>query len=336
MYKTIRTPKISIIVPVYNKNKYIPRMLECITNQTFRDFEVLIVDDGSTDGSGSTCENIAARDERIEVIHTENRGVSAARNLGIKNAAGKYICFVDADDWLDNQYLEKLYNAIKLNKADMSTSAYIESKKSCEQILGIKSGANDETFELILSNSLCNLWNKLFIKEKIAHMFDESISTCEDCIFCLSYYLDNKAKIAWVSDTLYKYIIHDKGLTQKYCSNAMRGVNQWYTLNVVLAKKIKDKALRKKAFNHINIMYLYIVYTFIFENLSKSPLDDRKKHILHACVCGKTYQKVVKSLLGNTFHNIKNRAMVSKAYIYMAFSILKFEKGIYLFAKTQV
>lgn len=97
--------KISVIVPVYNVEKYLSQCVESILAQTFTNFELLLVDDGSKDGSGAICDEYAEKDSRIRVFHTENKGVSAARNLGIKEASADWICFVDSDDWVENDYL---------------------------------------------------------------------------------------------------------------------------------------------------------------------------------------------------------------------------------------
>ncbi|WP_298463161.1 glycosyltransferase family A protein [uncultured Mitsuokella sp.] len=98
---------ISVIVPVYNVEKYLQRCVESIMSQTYKMIEILLVDDGSSDRSGQICDDLALLDKRIRVFHKENGGVSSARNLGIEQASGEYICFVDSDDWLDTDYFEK-------------------------------------------------------------------------------------------------------------------------------------------------------------------------------------------------------------------------------------
>jgi len=97
--------EISIIIPVFNVEKYIGICLESVINQTFRNLEIILVNDGSTDGSGKICDEYAARDSRIRVIHQENKGVSAARNEGLRLSSGKYVGFVDGDDWIDDDML---------------------------------------------------------------------------------------------------------------------------------------------------------------------------------------------------------------------------------------
>lgn len=109
-------PEISIIVPAYNVDKYIDKSMECLMKQTFQDFEVIIIDDGSTDNTGLLCDNIAKKDIRFKVFHKNNEGVSAARNDGLDRVTGNYITFVDSDDWVTEDYLEYLLWLINLDK----------------------------------------------------------------------------------------------------------------------------------------------------------------------------------------------------------------------------
>lgn len=101
-------PKISVIVPVYNAEKWLRRCVDSILAQTYTDFELLLVDDGSTDGSGAICDEYATLDARIRPFHKPNGGVSSARNLGLDNARGEWICFVDSDNWMAKNSLESL------------------------------------------------------------------------------------------------------------------------------------------------------------------------------------------------------------------------------------
>lgn len=100
----------SIIVPVYKVEKYLERCVESIINQTFEDFELILIDDGSPDRCGAICDEYAAEDERIKVIHQKNQGVSVARNAGLDVATGDYICFVDSDDWIELDCLKTVYD----------------------------------------------------------------------------------------------------------------------------------------------------------------------------------------------------------------------------------
>ena len=105
--------EISVIVPIYNVEHYLSRCIDSIINQSFYNMEIILVDDGSTDGSSSLCDYYAERDGRIRVIHQQNYGLVLARKVGIQNAVGKYVGFVDADDWIEPDFYEILYNALE-------------------------------------------------------------------------------------------------------------------------------------------------------------------------------------------------------------------------------
>ena len=116
---------ISVIVPVYNVEKYVDRCISSICGQTYRELEVILVDDGSTDGSGRICDEWAEKDERVRVIHVENGGVSRARNLGIDAAHGEYICFVDSDDWIEADYFEEAVPILIAERPKCLTTNYV-------------------------------------------------------------------------------------------------------------------------------------------------------------------------------------------------------------------
>jgi len=115
---------ISVIVPVYNIEKYIRKCIESITRQTYHNLEIILVDDGSTDESGRICDEYAKTDNRIRVIHKENEGLSDARNLGLENCMGKYIGFVDGDDWLEDDMYEFLYQTLNTHNADIAVCGH--------------------------------------------------------------------------------------------------------------------------------------------------------------------------------------------------------------------
>ena len=114
-------PEISVIVPVYNVHSYLQKCVESILGQSFDDFELLLIDDGSTDGSGELSDKLAVNDERVKVFHKTNGGLSDARNYGVNHAMGKYVTFIDSDDWIENTYLDFLYSSLLENNADIST-----------------------------------------------------------------------------------------------------------------------------------------------------------------------------------------------------------------------
>ena len=129
-------PVVSIIVPVYNVKSYVGECVESLCRQTYTNLEILLVDDGSTDGSGEVCDEYAGRDERIRVIHQANRGLSGARNTGLDNVQGEYIAFVDSDDLVSPNYVETLYELLMRYDADIAACAYI--KVTTEQLTNIR------------------------------------------------------------------------------------------------------------------------------------------------------------------------------------------------------
>lgn len=118
-------PQVSMIVPVYQVEKYIAQCIESVLNQTFTDFELILVDDGSKDNSGSICDLYAAKDKRITVIHTKNNGAATARNIGLDRALGKYITFLDGDDYLADNMIERLFNEIDGSDYDIAVCDFL-------------------------------------------------------------------------------------------------------------------------------------------------------------------------------------------------------------------
>ena len=155
-------PEISIIVPVYKAERYLDRCIQSILTQTFTDYELILVDDGSPDRCSGMCDNWAKRDERIVVIHKENGGASSARNAGLAVARGKYVGFVDSDDWIDKRMYKRLHDLIVRYDADMSL---------CKWYV-----VSEETVGKAVSNPLVNIWGK---KECLDSFFrvDSSLDT---------------------------------------------------------------------------------------------------------------------------------------------------------------
>ena len=141
-----------MIVPVYNAEGYLRRCLDSILNQSFQDFELLLIDDGSTDGSGNICDEYAVTDKRVQVIHQENKGSSAARQTGFDMAKGEYMVAVDADDWVDKTYLADMYKIIVEENADVVMSAYWFNRDEEDEYKANKPIANETTS-----------WQKVFL-----------------------------------------------------------------------------------------------------------------------------------------------------------------------------
>lgn len=120
----MNSPLVSVIIPVYNTEKYLKKCVESVLNQTYRNLEIWLIDDGSTDSSPKICDEFAQRDERIHVIHKENAGQGIARNLALDKCSGDFISFVDSDDWVQPEFIDKLLSALLENKADIAVCGY--------------------------------------------------------------------------------------------------------------------------------------------------------------------------------------------------------------------
>ena len=328
--------EISIIIPVYNKKSYIADSVQSVLRQTFRDFELLLIDDGSTDGSGLICDRLSAMDARVKVFHTDNHGVSAARNRGIKEASGKYIGFIDADDYIDKTFLQKLHTSITENDVELVTCGYYEIRNGKKTVHDIKNyNSGDEVFEYLRQDLLCILWNKLFVREKIKHLFDESISTCEDSIFCSRYYYDNHPKIALINQALYGYVAHNSGLTSNFQEKSFDGINKLLVINNKIIKLINDKRLRNLARHHIYKVYYYGIYTYIFENLSKSRLNKQQISLIGLIINDEKYQRIIRYIVSYSKTDRKAERIGVGEYLIILFSLLKMKRTVLFISKLR-
>lgn len=190
--------KVSIIVPVYNCANSIERCLKSILNQSYKNIEVIAIDDGSKDESGKICDHMAENDSRLQVVHQENQGVSVARNNALASATGQYVQFVDSDDWLANYATESLVNAAIKNGADLVISDFyrvVGNKVSTKGKIKTKKVFSLQTYADYMIKNPADfyygvLWNKLYkrsIIEKYNIRMVESLNWCEDFVFNLEY-----------------------------------------------------------------------------------------------------------------------------------------------------
>lgn len=335
--------KISIVIPIYNKERHLENTIRCILRQTYANYECILVDDGSTDSSGKICDQFAAKDKRFQVIHQENRGVSGARNRGILESTGTYICFIDADDIPAPAYLEQLYRAISENKAELAICDYFQFRKGEKQRHGLRPFETDlELYEIIRYDLLCVLWNKLFVREKIVHLFEEGISNCEDAIFCLRYYLDQHPRIAWVEEPLYQYNLILDSVSHRLQPTTEIGIWRMCELFKKLSEEIADTRRKKAAQYHLAKVVFYAFYTYIFENMDTRYLHLKKKQLspkqmrtidlqyesLTRIFEDARYRKLLKYLLKNCSSKKKVEGFSLKESAYLMMSLCKWKWGL--------
>ena len=210
-------PKISVIVPVYNAEKYLRRCIDSILNQTFTDFEVLLINDGSTDSSGAICDEYAKQDSRVRVFHKENGGVSSARQLGVDKAVGIYSIHIDSDDWISEEMLFAMYNSACENNSDIVLCDYIkESKNNSFYYSYVPSGeyGRDLYKDLmlrVLPGSCCNKLVKHSLYSKYKIEFPRNINFGEDWfVNCLIAYYAKK--ISHIKQGMYHYVQNNNSI----------------------------------------------------------------------------------------------------------------------------
>lgn len=208
---------ISIIIPIYNAEKYLEYCLESIKKQNYLDYEVLMIDDGSTDNSKNICKKYQLNDKKFRLIEKENGGSASARNLGLLNAQGDYIAFVDADDYIEYNYLSKLYHLIKKYNADIAQCSFkkvfqYESCNKNESGYKINIYSNKEVLEKFCEKqeylSIAVLWNKLYKKELFQDL-EFPVNKGIDDEYLICNIIDKAKNIVITNEILYYYYMSE-------------------------------------------------------------------------------------------------------------------------------
>lgn len=272
---------VSVIIPVYNAADYLKQMVSSVQVQTYGDLEIILVDDGSIDGSAEICKQLANEDSRIRYVYKENGGVSTARNLGLSMAMGDYICIFDSDDVIEPDMIAGMVEKM-------------EETPRCELVIcGIKECRQDMEFSILpertgvfsknelskshphlFRNSLINSCaNKLYKKDLIRHTFDETMCLGEDLMFNLAY-LDDIDRIYFMPDTFYHYLIRSSSLNHTYRDDMADQMTKLYNA--------KKTYLRKWGFEPESIEEIRATYmTFIFYSLTSMYKSSELS--LHQC-----------------------------------------------------
>ena len=235
-------PLISVIVPIYNVEKYLHRCIDSLLSQTSHNYEILLIDDGSLDSSGEICDDYAKRDSRVRVFHKENGGVSSARNVGLDNIKGDWVAFVDSDDWVDKDYLsiEACYSDADVIEKSFcvvsETSDIIRCHKTRRQIISDK-----EQFYRYYVNERSNaLWNKLIASHLLKDIrFDITVSIGEDFLFFLSL-IERINKYAFSSHGCYLYALRNESAMSKLSEKTRERIYILWN-NIDNVKALTDK-----------------------------------------------------------------------------------------------
>ena len=275
-------PSISVIVPVYNVEHYLRKCLDSIIEQTVRDIEIIVVDDGSTDSSGEICDTYLDRDSRVKVFHKENGGLSSARNFGIEKATGEYIGFVDSDDFIEPDMYEILLHLIKRYKADLSMCGLydvFDGKpravfKTTEEWFVDKVKA----MEIVLEAKIVSVTavNKLYKKELFNTIRYPLGKTAEDA-FVIIELLDECNTVAITNDQKYHYIHRSNSITTNKFSKKTLDVIEAYEKNYNLINK-KYPQLKETAKMRLCWAYFYVLDRIVYDNTSS--FEEEKKTIV--------------------------------------------------------
>ncbi len=238
---------VSIVVPVYNVEKYLQRCIKSLINQDFTSYEIILVNDGSTDCSGKICDDFALNNNNVRVIHKENGGLSSARLAGYKEACGEYICFIDSDDYLKKSYISDLYNCIVEHNAEMSICAYSYEKngKQIDHFLPniescITNISEDFVLPIVSENNYYSkkmlpnfMWLRMIKRDIISEdlFVSEREVYQEDLVFNLL--VSNKLnRISLINKPNYIYCHNGASLTEKYRNNAWQmQINLYNTIS---------------------------------------------------------------------------------------------------------
>lgn len=278
---------ISIIIPFYNASKYIERCLKSVIEQTYKTIEIILVDDGSTDNSIDITKEFLKFDERIKIIQKKNSGVSDSRNLGIDNAQGEWICFVDSDDYIEKDYVKTLYNYAIKNEVDIvysgirvinGTEVTLKTNNCGTKILenaNIKDvmrslidncTLEDSNIDLqVLGYPFAKLLKKSIVKDI---KFEREISIREDALFNMDV-LDNAHRILFVEYVGYNYIIHPNSAMEKFHSNYDKEVFIYLEKCNIRCERYQ---LGKESYN-IAALYAYMIWIKLFLMHKKSHID---------------------------------------------------------------
>lgn len=323
--------KISIIIPVYNKIKYLRTLLNQIKNQSFMDYECLLVDDGSTDGSGIICDEFSYIDSRFKVLHISNGGVSNARNIGLDNASGEYITFIDADDEILPMYIENLYNCIYKSEADIVISGYEKFWDTNDNNIKIshpyKKGfyklddCIDDFAEVQNATGLFGCCvSKIFKKDLCQNIyFDNNIFLAEDFDFYLKIY--SRAKSLFFDDQ-HLYLYRQEALNS---SALIADENIDYITQVYINLRYKEFLIDKNAYNGKNkslvdnriANYLYFSLFYCHKDKMDLCLTEIKKI---------QEKDSVKAIYGDFFQKVILAMLKYKLYKFAKVSILLYKQ----------
>lgn len=325
---------ISIIVPVYNVERYVQRCVTSIMDQSYKNLQIILVDDGSTDGSGRECDELALIDERIEVIHKKNGGLSDARNAGIDCAKGAFIGFVDSDDYIEGDMYEVLYNAIIQSEADFASCGYyeeyidkVEIKRCCSEVKVLnRTNAYAELFSR--EGSLgCSSCIKLFKRRLFDHIRYKKGLQSED-LELIYRIIDKSNLVTCINAIKYHYVHRENSITTSLSQSQIMDPIRTFN-DIILFIKRKYPEVLELAYAY-QLSWIIGVYSKI--NMHKENEYKVMREELRDIMC-----KNIKHYWGNKYAYWTNKLLMVAAILNI-FSIVKLtmKVGIILYHKIKM
>lgn len=301
---------ITIIVPVYNVEQYVARCLKSIIDQTYRNLEIIVVDDGSTDKSGTICDEIAHSDYRIKVIHKENGGLSDARNVGLEIAKGKYIGFIDSDDYIEPDMIECLHNSCIEHQADISVCGRVCEMEESSQKYNLFSDfsgvlTSNEAIKDLLIQKNCDsaAWDKIYKAELLRDIRYPKGIIHEDLNVTVRLFAQCK-RVAFTGRTLYHYRVRNGSICNQKFSDKKFDL---YTQSCLVRDFINEdhSALNKEADFFVWRNFMALLYSAKrTENCDKFQIKRLKKILV----------KESRRALHNPYVTTKNIVKAYKEY----------------------
>lgn len=288
---------ISVIVPVYNVEEYLRRCIDSILNQTYHDIEIILIDDGSTDNSGKICDEYALKDNRIRVIHKENGGLSDARNVGLNSMKGKYVTFVDSDDYVEEFYIKYLYELLEKYNTKMSIASYTVTTNSKQ--INMKDGYNETVLntEECLDRMLCeqgftiSSCAKMYLKDLFNNVRFPKGKLCEDNATTYKLVMQCE-KIAYGNKSIYNYYKRENSImTSKFNLKKIDLIELTDEMCNEIDKrfpKLKDATNKKRIASRFSILRQMLVVQLDKEEQKVEKeieryIKDRKSQIFKNC-----------------------------------------------------
>lgn len=277
-------PLVSIIVPVYNAEKYLCEAIESVLNQTYTDFELLLINDRSTDNSKGICEKYAQKDNRIKLLenNTENHGPGPARNIGLDNISGEFIYFMDADDWIDKSLLQCAVLRMQETNADIVQFGFVYEQVGKEPTVYFRKDKDLFTREEI-KNDFLNFWNEnrmslwlqFFRSEKVKSIRFENIINGEDVCYAMNA-LTNAKKIAYISKALYHYRFVEGSASHHWVENMIecREIIWNYKRELLKSFDIDKSIYADAAYDN----YIWAIYN-LSSNLCPFSYKEKKQQL---------------------------------------------------------